>query len=340
VIYEFQTMICELYGMPCANASLYDGGSALAEAVMLSRGHTKKRRIVWSDAVNPNYRRVTETITSALGVSFVTGRTSGGKQTANDLAMLIDEQTAAIVLQYPNFYGVVDDLRPIIAKAHANGALVIVVADPIAMGLLTPPGEMGADVVVGEGQSLGNYMSFGGPYLGLFATTDELVRLMPGRVVGMTKDVDGRRGYVLTLQTREQHIRRDKATSNICTNQGLIATRATLYLSMLGPTGLRELGLSCSRRCHYLMDELAKIPGYQQPHKGPHFREFLLTVPISAEKFCEFMTANGVLAGVPLSRLGLSDDRSVLVALTENRTVEEMDNFVTLARRFAKEVAV
>ncbi|MBK6909999.1 MAG: aminomethyl-transferring glycine dehydrogenase subunit GcvPA [bacterium] len=328
VIYEFQSMVCELYAMPAANASLYDCGTALSEAISMARAHTKRTRVVWSEAVNPAYRRVAETNNVALGIKFDCARCPDGSQSHEALSMLLGDDVAALVVQYPNFFGVVDDVRKLVARAHSNGTLVIFVTDPMAMGVLTPPGKLGADIVVGEGQPLGNYMSFGGPYLGLFAASNELIRLMPGRIVGVTKDVDGRRGYVLTLQTREQHIRRDKATSNICTNQGLLAARATFYMSMMGPTGLREIGEASARRTMYMMDKLRSVAGFSLPHRGPHFREFLMTVPGSAEEFVIYMAARGILAGVPLTRMGLSDDRGILVALTEKRSVAEIDAYV------------
>ncbi|MBK6766965.1 MAG: aminomethyl-transferring glycine dehydrogenase subunit GcvPA [bacterium] len=334
VIYEFQSMVCELFAMPVSNASLYDGGSALAEAISLAHAHTKRRRIIWSDAVNPAYRRVAQTVNVAQDIAFDCVQTTGGKQAHDAFSMLLGEDVAAIVLQYPNFFGVIDDLNSVVERAHSVGALVIVITDPMAMGVLRAPGKLGADVVVAEGQPLGNYMSYGGPYLGLFCCTNELVRLMPGRVVGVTKDVDGRRGYVLTLQTREQHIRRDKATSNICTNQGLMATRATFYMSLIGPTGLREIGEACGRRAAYMMQKLAGIPGFVLPHKGPHFREFLVRVPGTAEEFFAYMAERNVLAGVPLSRIGANDDRGLLVALTETRTLEEMNRYLELAHEY------
>jgi glycine dehydrogenase subunit 1 len=335
VIFEFQTMICELFGMPAANASLYDGGVALSEAISLARAHTKRNKIVWSEAVNPSYRRVAETNNVSMGMTFDLAPSPKGCQTNDAITMLLNENVAALVVQYPNFFGVVDDLTKVIERAHAVGALVIFVADPMAMGVLEAPGKLGADIVVGEGQSLGNYMSYGGPYLGLFAASNELVRLMPGRIVGITKDVDGRRGFVLTLQTREQHIRRDKATSNVCTNQGLVATRATFYLSMLGPTGLREIGETSARRARYLMNKLKDVPGFTLPHSGMHFREFLLNVPGSAENFFEFMSERGILAGVPLTRMGLQNERGLLIALTEKRTIEEMDHYAKLAAEYS-----
>lgn len=337
VIYEFQSMICELFGMPAANASLYDGGTALSEAISMALAYTKRRRVLWSESVNPAYRRVAQTINLSQGIRFDTAPCKDGCQAAEEMAMLLGEDVAAVVLQYPNFFGIVDDLRLIIDRAHEVGALVIIVTDPIAMGILRSPGQLGADIVVGEGQSLGNYMSYGGPYLGLFACSMELIRLMPGRMVGVTKDVDGRRGFVLTLQTREQHIRRDKATSNICTNQGLVATRATFYLSLIGPKGLEGIGIACGRRTEYLKQKLKEVPGFTVPHKGPHFREFLVQVPGTAEEFFEFMTTKGLLPGVPLTRLGMSDERGMLVALTETRSREEMDAYVRFARDYAVE---
>lgn len=337
VIYEFQTMISELFAMPAANASLYDGGNALSEAVSMACAHTKRRRVVWTEAVNPAYRRVARTNNVAHGVTFDTAPCANGCQSNEDIAMLLSEDVAAVVLQYPNFYGVVDDLKKLIERIHTAGALAIVVSDPMAMGVLAPPGRFGADIVVGEGQSLGNFMSYGGPYLGLFACTMELVRLMPGRIVGVTKDLDRKRGFVLTLQTREQHIRRDKATSNVCTNQGLIATRATFYLSLVGPQGLRDIGNACGRRAAYLISKLRDVPGFGLPHSGPHFREFLLRVPGKAEEFFDHMAAHGVLAGVPLVRLGLADERGLLVALTETRTLEDMDLYVSLAQKYVAE---
>ncbi len=335
VIFEFQSMICELFGMPAANASMYDAGTALSEAIAMARAHTKRQRIVWTEAVHPSYRRVAETNNIALGMTFDVAPCPNGSQSNDTISMLLGDDVAALVVQYPNFYGIIDDLKQLVDRAHANGTLVVFVTDPMAMGVLKSPGQMGADIVVGEGQCLGNYMSYGGPYLGLFAATNELVRLMPGRIVGITKDVDGRRGFVLTLQTREQHIRRDKATSNICTNQGLLATRATFYMSMLGPTGLKDIGVACARRAQYLMKKLSAVPGFTIAHKGVHFREFLLKVPGDARQFFKFMSERGILAGIPLTKFGMTDERGLLVALTETRTLEEMDKYVAMATEYA-----
>lgn len=224
-----------------------------------------------------------------------------------------------------------------IDAAHQAGALAIVIADPMAMGVLEAPGAMGADIVIGEGQSLGNFQSYGGPYLGLFATRGELVRRMPGRIAGVTKDVDGRRGFVLTLQTREQHIRREKATSNICTNEGLIAARATFFMAMLGPRGLLDVGEACLQRCAYLREKLSAISGVRLSHSGPHFKEFSFSVGANVDGYMEFMTKRGILAGVPLKWFDAAElSDSILTAVTECRTKTELDHFVVSTAEFMR----
>ncbi|MBU0690704.1 aminomethyl-transferring glycine dehydrogenase subunit GcvPA [bacterium] len=339
VIYEFQSMICELFGMEAANASMYDAGTALAEAVMLTFRSTKRSTIIIPDNIHPSYRRVTKTLTRCLDLNIIGVPCTDGKLDVASVEKELSDQTAALVLQYPNFYGIVENIEPFIQLAHSNKSLAIIVADPLAMGVLEAPGSFDADIVVGEGQGLGNPQSYGGPYLGLFAAKQKFARMMPGRIVGVTKDVDGRRGFVLTLQTREQHIRRDKATSNICTNEGLCATRATFFMSLIGPSGLRDIGNACMRRTAYLRDELARIKGFSCPQDGPHFKEFLLRIPGNAESFFEFMAERGILSGVPLSQLGLNDPHGLLVAVTENRTQTELDAYISLAKTFSKEYA-
>ena len=336
VIYEFQTMICELFGMEAANASLYDGGTALAEAVLLAQGHTNHNVVLWSESVHPHYRQTSRTLSHALGLTFRKMPLRSGTIHADDLGKELSGDVAAVVFQYPNFFGIVEDIAPMIKRAHDAGALAIVVADPMAMGVLEAPGKLGADIVVGEGQALGNTMSYGGPYLGLFACKLNLVRRAPGRITGITKDVDGRRGFVLTLQTREQHIRRDKATSNICTNEGLMATRATIYMSLLGPQGFQQIGDACLRRCAYLRAGLSKINGVKLPFGGTHFKEFVLQVPGGVSAFLEFMAKRNILAGVPLHRFGMGLDDGLLVAVTETRTKDEMDNYVAGGQEFVK----
>jgi glycine dehydrogenase subunit 1 len=337
VIYEFQSMICELFGMEAANASLYDAGTALAEAVMLAARSTKRKTVIVPDNIHPSYRRVTQTLTRCLDINIKSAPVTNGKLDIASVENELSDQTAAIVLQYPNFYGVIEDIEPFIKLAHSNNSLVIVIADPLAMGVLEAPGTFDADIVIGEGQSLGNPQSYGGPYLGLFAVKQKFARLMPGRIVGVTKDVDGRRGFVLTLQTREQHIRRDKATSNICTNEGLCATRATFFMSMIGPQGLRAIGEACMNRASYLREELSKLDGFAIPHDGPHFKEFLLNVPGNAADFFEYMAERNILPGVPLSQVGLDNSSGLLVAVTENRSQSEIDDYLTYAKAYSKE---
>jgi glycine dehydrogenase subunit 1 len=334
VIYEYQSMLCELFAMDAANASVYDGGTALAEAVLLAAGHTKRNKILWPDSVHPHYRSVARTIAHPSGLEFVSLPMKEGKVAMDGFKAALSPDVAAVVLSYPNFFGVIENLEPMIKAAHEAGALVIVVADPIAMGVLEAPGNWGADMVIGEGQALGNPQSYGGPYLGLFTAKDALLRRMPGRIVGVTKDADGRRGYVLTLQTREQHIRRDKATSNICTNEGLCATRATIYMSLLGPNGLRKIGESCMSACEYLRSQLQAVKGIELLHTGPHFKEFAVRIKGDTGKFLEHMAKHGILAGIPLKRFHLGLDDGLLIAVTECRTKQEMDNYVKAARAF------
>ncbi|MBU0508510.1 aminomethyl-transferring glycine dehydrogenase subunit GcvPA [bacterium] len=336
VIYEFQSMICELFRMNAANASLYDGGTALAEAVMLAQSHTRRSRVLWFDSVHPHYRKVTRTLGDPLGIRFDTMPLTDGRVKDAALDSTLDVETAAVVFQYPNFFGLIEHLEPLIERVHAAGALAIVVADPLAMGVLEPPGNWDADIVVGEGQALGNPQSYGGPYLGLFAVSEKLVRRAPGRIAGITRDVDGRRGYVLTLQTREQHIRRDKATSNICTNEGLCATRATIFLSLVGPQGLREIGETCMKNCNYLRNKLSEIPGVQLLFDGLHFKEFVFRLKGDVPAFLEFMAKRDILPGIPLKRFNMGLDDALLVALTERRTADEMDRYADAVRAFLK----
>ena len=338
VIYEFQSMICELFRMDAANASLYDGGTALAEAMLLAHGHTRRSHSICLDNVHPHYRSVAATLSSPLGIHLHGSPHSGGCINAAALESALDTNPAAVVFQYPNFFGIIEPLEPWIRRVHEAGALAVVVTDPIAMGTLEPPGTWGADVVIGEGQALGNPQSYGGPYLGLFAASEKLIRRMPGRIVGVTRDADGRRGYVLTLQTREQHIRRDKATSNICTNEGLCATRAAIFLSLVGPRGLRQIGEACMQGCGYLRAKLAKVPGVELLFEGPHFKEFAFRIHADVPSFLKFMADRGILPGIPLKRFSLGFDDALLVAVTERRTACELDRYVESVRDFLKGV--
>jgi len=334
--YEYQTMVCELLSMEVANASLYDGASALAEAVGMARDLTRRNRVVVSTAVHPEYRQVVRTYTASLGVEVVEVPHQEGRTSVEAVAQAVDGRTAAVVIQQPNFFGGIEDPQVFGEVAHRAGALFILAsADPLAFGLLAPPGEVGADIVAAEGQPIGNPLNFGGPSLGILATRMPFVRRMPGRLVGATVDTEGRRGFVLTLQTREQHIRREKATSNICTNEFLNALAATLYLSLLGPDGVRRVAELCVRKSHYLKERVAALPGYAIPFPGPTFHEFVVRTPRPAEEIVRALVAEGFLAGVPLGRFHPEWEEGLLVCVTESRTREEMDRFVDALRRVA-----
>ena len=337
-IFEFQTAICELTGMDVSNASMYDGGTALAEASFLAGVQTRRGEVVLSAGVHPEYRQVLATESAGYGPRPQTvGLHAGAATDLDALAAAIGDDTAAVVVQQPNFFGALEDLPAVAELAHAAGALVVVVADPVSLGLLEAPGRLGADIVVGEAQALGNAMNFGGPGIGYMAVTTKLMRRIPGRLVGETVDLEGRRGFVLTLQTREQHIRREKATSNICSNHALNALATLVYLSWLGKEGLPELGLHCARKAAYLRERLLALPGVAAFTEGPVFREFAVRLPRPAAAVVEALVPEGFLAGVPASRFaGLFDgdplDDVLLVAVTEKRTRAELDAFVDALR--------
>jgi glycine dehydrogenase subunit 1 len=326
-IYEYQTMIAELTGLDVANASLYDGASSLAEAALMAHAATERGEIVLSRGVNPLYRRVTATYCEGPGLKL---RDAGAPEGATDLAAakkLVGPKTAALVIQTPNFYGCLEDVAAAAEIARAAGALLVVAADPVNLGVLEAPGKLGADIVVGEGQGLGVPMSFGGPNLGVFAAKKELVRRIPGRLVGATVDRDGSRGFVLTLQTREQHIRRAKATSNICTNVALCALMATIYLATLGRRGLVRVGELSTAKAHYAAERLAQVPGVSLRFGAPFFKEFALKLPKSPERVVARLAKQGILAGVPLKTFDRALADCLLVAVTEKRTRAEIDTF-------------
>jgi len=334
-IFEYQTAICELTGMDVSNASMYDAGTALAEASVLAGGQTRRGRIVLSAGVHPEYRQVLATETAGHGPRpQIVDLPAGAVTDSQALAAAVDAETAAVVLQQPNFFGALEDLAAAAGIAHAAGALFVVVADPLSLGLLEAPGVLGADIVVGEAQAFGNAMDFGGPGLGYLAVTRKLMRRLPGRLVGETVDADGKRGFVLTLQTREQHIRRQKATSNICSNHALNALAALVHLSWLGKEGLPELAALCARKAAYLRARLLELPGVDAFTAGPVFREFAVRLPGSAAELAEALVPRGFLAGVPAGRFaaefsaGADLDGVLLIAVTEKRTRAEMDAFV------------
>jgi len=326
-IFEYQTMIAELTGMDVANASLYDGASSLAEAALMAHAVTGRAGIVLSRGVNPLYRQVVETYGEGPGLRLKSAALADGATDPDALKKAVGDTTAAVVVQYPNFFGCLEDVRGAAGIAHAAGALLIVVADPVNLGLLAPPGALGADLVVGEGQGLGVPMSFGGPTLGVFAAKQELVRRMPGRLVGATVDLDERRGFVLTLQTREQHIRREKATSNICTNVALCALMATIYVAIMGKRGMRKVGELSVAKAHYAAGALSAIPGVRLRFAAPFFKEFTLQLPKPPERVVKRLAKDKILAGLPLKALDRQYRDCLLVAVTEKRTREEIDAY-------------
>jgi glycine dehydrogenase subunit 1 len=335
-IFEFQTAICELTGMEVANASMYDAGTALAEASFLAGAQTRRGRVVVSEGVHPEYREVLATESAAYGPRPVAvGLAPGARTDGEALRSAIDADVAAVVVQQPNFFGALEDVGEAARLAHEARALLVVVADPVSLGLLETPSALGADVVVGEAQSFGNPMSYGGPGLGFMAVSAKLMRRLPGRLVGETRDLDGRRGFVLTLQTREQHIRREKATSNICSNHALNALAALVHLAWLGKQGLPELAETCLRRAAYLREKLLALPGVTAYTEGPVLREFAVRLPQPAKDLVDALVPQGFLAGVPLGWAGgfmnAPDDaleNVLLLAVTEKRTKAEIDAFV------------
>ncbi len=333
-VYEFQTLLCEIYGMDVANASLYDGANALVEGVNLAVRATRRDRVLVTQGVHPHYRQVLQTYTSGLGLELVD--VPVGEDGTVEVTALRPEDAAAVVVAYPNFFGRLEDVEALSAAAHDAGVLVVCVTDPTAMGVLRSPGDLGADVAVGEGQSLGNPISYGGPYVGLFATKLDLVRQVPGRIAGETVDAEGRRAYVLTLQAREQHIRRAKATSNVCTNQTLMAIAAAVHLSWLGPQGLARLGEICVRRTAAAAARLETIPGCSVRFKGPHFKEVVLETPVEGRSLVRSLATRGVLAGPALGTWYPHLDRCLLVAVTEKRTETDIEQ---LAQAIEKELA-
>ncbi len=328
-IFEFQTMIALLTGMDIANASMYDGASALAEAVIMAQRVTNKQEVLISRAVHPEYRQVVETYTRANQIELVEiPFSANGKTDVDAIRDRLSDQTSAVVLQSPNYFGVVEEYAGLKKHLTERGALLIVaVAEALSLGILKPPGERGADIVVGEGQSFGLPLSYGGPYVGFFATQDKFLRQMPGRLVGETIDREGQRSYVLTLSTREQHIRRERATSNICTNQGLCALAATIYLATMGKQGLREVALLNVRKADYLKNRLRKIKGFKVGFDADTFNEFVLECPKPAAEIRDTLLEEAnILAGLPLVTHYPEFPNSLLLCATELNTHEEMDH--------------
>ena len=338
VMFEFQTAMSELTGLPVSNAALYEGPSAVASAGYLAIGATGRRKLVASRGVHPHSRESLVTYGAGYGSELVEVALSEGVTDAAALADAIDDETAAVFLQQPNFMGAVEDIEALGAKAKEHGALVVVACDPIALSILKPPGECGADVAVGEGQPLGNRLDYGGPSFGFFCATEEHIRRMPGRIAGETTDVDGRRGFVLTLQTREQHIRREKATHNICTAQALNALAGMIHLAWLGKRGFVELGELLARRTAYARETLGAVDGVELLHEAPVVREFALSIDAPVAQVLERCAGEGIGAGYPLARDYPEYENGLLVAITERRSRADIDRFAEVLARAVSEM--
>jgi glycine dehydrogenase subunit 1 len=329
-IYEFQTMICEVTGLDVANASMYDGASALAEAALMACRITKRSRIVVSRAIHPHYRQVVRTYLSGLRSPLSEIPFRDGRMDVDVLSKTLAKGCAAVLIQHPNFFGCLEEVQEIGRLAHSQGALLVVMVDPISLGLLLSPGEYGADIAVGEGQPLGNTISFGGPYLGFFATKKDFMRQIPGRIVGATVDKKGQRGYCLTLQAREQHIRRERATSNICTNQALMALAATIYLATMGRAGLKEVAEQCLQKAHYAQKKICEISGFEPAHTAPFFKEFVVKTPASPSRINKKLLKSRIIGGLDLGQHDRKLKNQMLWCVTEKRTKEEIDRLVTV----------
>jgi len=328
-LYEYQTLICNLTGMEATNASMYDGGTAIAEAALMAvRIGRKRKKIIVDSGVNPIYIKILKTYLAYHDLEVITLEVKNDGSDRETLLSLIDDSIAGYVFQNPNFFGSIEDYSEIIKALHDVKAVAIMSSYPIALGILKSAGEIDADIYCGDGQSLGNYLGFGGPSFGILACKEKYIRNLPGRIVGITEDREANRSYVLTLQAREQHIRRDKATSNICSNQNLMALRATMFLSLLGKEGFEKLALQNYNKSEYLKAEIAKVDGVKIYNQNPTFNEFVIELPISASEFIDKMEEKGFFAGLRLETLFENFENRVLVSTTEKRTKAQIDSFV------------
>ncbi|HEX6800480.1 MAG TPA: aminomethyl-transferring glycine dehydrogenase subunit GcvPA [Ktedonobacterales bacterium] len=335
-IYEFQTMVCQLTGLDVANASLYDGSTAVVEAALLAVGPTGKGEVLVSRALDPQYRTTLRTYAWARGFTLREIALENGATSLAELEAAIGPDTKAVIVQQPNFFGVLEDVRQIERLVHRSGALyVVAITEPASLGVLEAPGSYGADIVAGEGQSLGSPIGFGGPALGLFAVKEQFTKRLPGRLVGKTVDDRGQQGYVLTLQTREQHIRRERATSNICTNQALLALATTIYLAALGKQGFADLGAQCLRRAHYAAERITAIPGYSPLFARPFYDEFAVRTPMPAEQLNAALRERGIIGGYDLARDYPALGDAMLFAVTETRTREDIESLVAALEEIA-----
>jgi len=326
-IYEYQSLMCRLTGMDVSNASMYDGASAMAEAALIACAAQRRTKVVVARTINPEWRETVRTCAAGQKLELVEAAfdEASGRSDLAELEKLVDDQTAAVLLQHPNHFGCLEEVDEVARLAHKAGALFVVGVDPISLAVLKPPGAYGADIALGEGQPLGNPMSFGGPYLGFFTATQKLVRRMPGRIAGATVDVDGDRGFVLTLQTREQHIRREKATSNICSNEALNALAAAVYLTTMGKEGLVEVAKQCLAKAHYARDRITALGGGEARFSAPFFKEFVVRGTAPFAEIRARLAERKMLVGPDFGRAYPELDGCFLVAVTERRTKAEID---------------
>ncbi len=334
-IYEFQSLICELTGMDVANASMYDGASATAEAALLAHALTGRDEILVAGSLNPNYRQVINTYCRSIKMKVRSLPLMEGLIDVEQTKENISDKVACVIIQTPNFLGLLENAKEIEPLVHSVGALLVLVCDPISLGILKTPGEYNADITVGEGQALGNNLNLGGPYLGYFATKQSLIRRMPGRIVAATTDTEGRIGYVMTLQTREQHIRREKATSNICTNQALCALSACVYLSVMGKSGIRKVAELCLQKSHYAAKQINEINGFKNRFDAPFFKEFVIETPLPPKKIIRSLLKKNIFAGVDLGLFDRKLKNQRLICVTEKRTKEEIDILADELRNLA-----
>jgi glycine dehydrogenase subunit 1 len=328
-IYEYQSMICKLTGMDVANASMYDAATAAAEACLLACSHKNRKEVIICEPFNPNYIQVIKTICHGTDIEVINISHNVGTSNLSKLSEIISEKTAAVLVQNPNYFGCIEDLDEIKKIVELKKSLFVVSVDPISLGILATPAESGADIVVGEGQPMGIPINFGGPYLGIFAVKQELIRKMPGRLSGVTVDSTGNRGFVLTLQTREQQIRREKATSNICSNQGLMMLASAIYMSVMGKQGIKEVANLCLQKSHYLAEEIGKTAGFKLKFSKPFFKEFVIETHVKPAVIIEKLDSENIFAGIDISNLC---DNSLLIAVTEKRTKAEMDKFISFLK--------
>ncbi|MDY0234905.1 MAG: aminomethyl-transferring glycine dehydrogenase subunit GcvPA [Gudongella sp.] len=330
-IFEFQTLIANLTGMDAANASLYDGGTAIVEAALMASAYSKKDEIIISKSVKPDARRILHTYAHAQNLKVIEVDIKDGATDIEALKGLVTDDTAAVIVQSPNFFGIIEDLKALGEVAHKGKKTTFVASvDPISLGILKKPGDLGVDVVVGEGQAMGMTLSFGGPYLGFMAVNKAYIRKIPGRIVGQTEDLDGKRSFVLTLTAREQHIRREKATSNICSNQGLNALAATVYMVTLGKEGLREVAEQSAKKAHYAFEQMTKSGKYKPLFNKPFFKEFAVTSDVDSAKLNDELRKVDILGGYDLGKSYPQFEGGVLYAVTEKRTKEEIDKLTSV----------